>query len=151
MFWKFSKLKARVASPLSPGASSRWLVKFRVPGVVIGGLPEVRWTLDLWEQPVVRFAGRLVAFRVSLGCFFKFVRRWRDKVLLVMDLGWPTVTVTAGEFHGGFFAGEFSGHWNLVGNSPSNFFRVRINRFLSWWCCYLRPVSGFLLVFSFSG
>ena len=29
----------------------RWSVKFRVPGVVIGGLPEVRWTLGLHEPP----------------------------------------------------------------------------------------------------
>ncbi|KAJ8431356.1 hypothetical protein Cgig2_002079 [Carnegiea gigantea] len=109
-----------------------WLVQFRVPEVVIGGPPEVRWTLGFWEQPVVRFASRPLAFRVSLGCFFKFVRRWRDSVFLVTDLGWPTVTVTAGEFRGGFLiAGEFSGHWNLVGNSPSHFFRVRISRSLS--------------------
>ncbi|KAJ8426068.1 hypothetical protein Cgig2_011285 [Carnegiea gigantea] len=75
--------------------------------------------LGVWEPSAVPFADYPLAFRVSLCCFFKSVRRWRDKVFSVMDLGCSTISVTAGEFRGGFpVAREFFGHRNLDGNSP---------------------------------
>ncbi|KAJ8423591.1 LOW QUALITY PROTEIN: hypothetical protein Cgig2_003875 [Carnegiea gigantea] len=71
---------ARPLTPLSPGASPRWPVKLRVPGVVIGSPPEVCWTLGLREPPAVHFAGRPWAVLALPYSAFRSQRRRRFKI-----------------------------------------------------------------------
>ena len=108
----------------------------------------------LWVSESRRTSLSLIVlglFQVSFCCFFRSVRRWRDKVFFDHEFG------LASSFYQCWrvlwqlpVSSEFSGHPNLVRNSPSHFFRCRSNRFLAWWCCYLRPVSGewFFVCFS---
>ncbi|KAJ8436516.1 hypothetical protein Cgig2_003214 [Carnegiea gigantea] len=81
---------------------SRWPVKFRVPGVVIRGLPKVRWTLGLQELPTASSPVVVLGLTGRPLVFFRSVGRWRCRCFPIKVSGWPEVSVTVGKLCGGF-------------------------------------------------
>ncbi|KAJ8442993.1 hypothetical protein Cgig2_014515 [Carnegiea gigantea] len=106
---------------------SRWPVKFRVPGMVIGGLPEVRWTLGLRELPA---APSPVVFFGFNGLPFGFLKicASEEGVLVFADqgVGFARSFCHRQQAQWRFpVAGELSGRRSLAGISPIHLFRPR--------------------------
>ena len=94
---------------------SGWPVKFRVPGVVIGGLPKVWWTLGLREPPAAPSPVVVLGFTGRPLVFFRSVCRWR--VLVFSDQGFGLA---------GSFCHRQQAMWRF--RSPANFPAARVSR-----------------------
>ncbi|KAJ8435412.1 hypothetical protein Cgig2_001064 [Carnegiea gigantea] len=132
---------------------SKWPVKFKVPGVVIGGFPEVRWTLGLREPPaapspvvVFGFDGLPLGF-LKICVSKEGVGICRSRCWVCQKFLSPLASSVA-------VSGRRRTFWPPKSrrnfSNPSFPARILLFCFDLWRCCGFRPATGKFVSCSYS-